>query len=550
MGFSLFRSRRKAQAVSAEKTDENKADKTVHRSTPAENAGLGRQPLSRPGKMTRADEQKIYHANPSFIDYLPWVEFLDEEQCLLLDDGCRSGRCMPLSRRRRKGALPAVCSKSGMRWRMRFRTVWMSMMITRGWCSFFVQDEDDVSVTLATLRDYILPAARGTAFTEAWLTEMARHLRGIARPEGLFKDTEVTGQPWRGQQRRTRMVVYRRLGNSYTDPMPPVAMLNQMCDRLVSSLGSAGVQCVRQDGRQVHQWLLRHFNPAPDWVDRETLYREGAYWPAAEEAPGTLPVLKDFAETLWFTPPRSDVENGVWWFDNLAHGVVNIEKLRKAPGPGHLTGEQKRGDKNINALMDLFPEGTMLSMTIVTQPQDTLEQEFTRLGKNSVGENTDSQRTRRDVETARGLLGHRHKLYRASLSLLLRAGSVEELNKKRVDLTATLLNAGLEPVKPEYDVAPLNGYLRALPMCFDPQTDKKHWYTRLTWVQHLAGLLPVTGRTSGTGHPGWSFFNRGGGVLTFDPQNKQDRTPECRICCYSVPPGPVNPPPYAHSYRS
>ncbi len=48
---------------------------------------------------------------------------------------------------------------------------------------------------------------------------------------------------------------------------------------------------------------------------------------------------------------------------------MNIEKLRKAPGPGHLTGEQKRGDKNINALMDLFPEGTMLSMTIVTQPR-------------------------------------------------------------------------------------------------------------------------------------------------------------------------------------
>lgn len=71
----------------------------------------------------------------------------------------------------------------------------MSMMTTRGWCSFFCQDEDDVSATLATLRDYILPAARGTAFTEAWLAEMARHLRGIAQPEGLFKDTEVTGQP-------------------------------------------------------------------------------------------------------------------------------------------------------------------------------------------------------------------------------------------------------------------------------------------------------------------------------------------------------------------
>ncbi|HCR3771571.1 TPA: TraC family protein, partial [Proteus mirabilis] len=361
MGFSLFRSRRKAQAVSAEKTDENKADKTVHRSTPAENAGLGRQPLSRPGKMTRADEQKIYHANPSFIDYLPWVEFLDEEQCLLLDDGVSVGAVYAVE------PAPTEGRSAGRLLEIRDAVEdalqdSLDEHDDNPWVvQFFCQDEDDVSVTLATLRDYILPAARGTAFTEAWLTEMARHLRGIARPEGLFKDTEVTGQPWRGQQRRTRMVVYRRLGNSYTDPMPPVAMLNQMCDRLVSSLGSAGVQCVRQDGRQVHQWLLRHFNPAPDWVDRETLYREGAYWPAAEEAPGTLPVLKDFAETLWFTPPRSDVENGVWWFDNLAHGVVNIEKLRKAPGPGHLTGEQKRGDKNINALMDLFPEGTMLS---------------------------------------------------------------------------------------------------------------------------------------------------------------------------------------------
>ncbi len=37
----------------------------------------------------------------------------------------------------------------------------------------------------------------------------------------------VTGQPWRGQQRRTRMVVYRRIGKNNNDPMSPVAMLNQ-----------------------------------------------------------------------------------------------------------------------------------------------------------------------------------------------------------------------------------------------------------------------------------------------------------------------------------
>ncbi|HFI5337055.1 TPA: hypothetical protein ACGQS5_004801, partial [Serratia liquefaciens] len=45
----------------------------------------GREPLRRPGKMTVKDEQQVYYANPSIIDYLPWAEFLDHEQCILLD---------------------------------------------------------------------------------------------------------------------------------------------------------------------------------------------------------------------------------------------------------------------------------------------------------------------------------------------------------------------------------------------------------------------------------------------------------------------------------
>ncbi|MEX0634922.1 hypothetical protein M8494_36315 [Serratia ureilytica] len=57
-----------------------------------------------------------------------------------------------------------------------------------------------------------------------------------------------------------------------------------------------------------------------------------------------------------------------------------------------------------------------------------------------------------------------------------------------------MLGAGLQPVRPGLMWAPLITYLRALPMCFNPESDKKHWYTRLTLVQHLAGLLPVTGR--------------------------------------------------------
>lgn len=487
-------------------------------------AACGREPLRRPGKMTVKDEQQVYHANPSIIDYLPWAEFLDREQCILLDDGVSVGAVFDITPVATEG-------RTDDRLEQMRDTVEDALQDSfdehdeNPWVvQFFCQDENNVDAYLDRLRGYIKPHAQGSQLSESWLKETERHMRGIARPEGLFKDTLITDQPWRGQQRRTRMVVYRWIGKGNTDPMPPIAMLNQTCERVTGALNGAGVVCVRQNGGQVHDWLLRHFNPSPEWVNKGTLYRDAAYFDSRDTPEGAMPVQNDFAETLLFTPPVSDPDQGVWWFDNQAYCAIPVEKLRRPPEPGTITGEMKRGEKKINALMDMFPEGTMLCMTIVVQPQDTLENDFNKLSKNAVGENTESGRVRQDVAQVKEYLGNRHKLYRAGITFLLRAGDLTTLNHKRVDLTNVLLGAGLQPVRPEFDVAPLNTYLRALPMCFNPETDKKHWYTRLTWVQHLAGLLPVTGRETGTGNPGLSFFNRGGDILTVDPLNKHDRS--------------------------
>jgi len=71
-----------------------------------------------------------------------------------------------------------------------------------------------------------------------------------------------------------------------------------------------------------------------------------------------------------------------------------------------------------------------------------------------------------------------------------------------------------------------------LPMCFNPDADKNNWYSRLTFVQHFACLLPVFGRDTGTGNPGLSFFNRGGAPLSFDPLNKEDRTQNAHLLLF------------------
>jgi conjugative transfer ATPase len=170
-----------------------------------------------------------------------------------------------------------------------------------------------------------------------------------------------------------------------------------------------------------------------------------------------------------------------------------------------------------------MPEGTVMCLTFVVTPQDTLEAQLNHLNRKSVGETLASEQTRQDVQLARSLIGRSHKLYRSALAFYLQGRDSDELEGRGLALANVLLNAGLQPVREQDEVAPLNSYLRWLPCVYDPGKDRRQWYTQLTFAQHIANLAPVWGRSQGTGHPGITFFNRGGGTLTFDPLNRLDR---------------------------
>jgi len=60
-------------------------------------------------------------------------------------------------------------------------------------------------------------------------------------------------------------------------------------------------------------------------------------------------------------------------------------------------------------------------------------------------------------------------------------------------------------------------------MNYDPTLDRSNRRSRLMFGTHLTSLLPVYGRSRGTGNPGQLFWNRGGEPLSFDPLNKDDR---------------------------
>ena len=166
-----------------------------------------RHPL-RP-RATLADEAALYAHNPSFTDHLPWVEYLDTEQCFLLDDNRSVGAVFEL--------LPIGTEGREPDWLMAARDALedalqdsFDELDQAPWVAqFFCQDDNDFSPYLNRLTSYIQDSARGTVFTEAYLQLSRRHLKAIAKPGGLFEDKVVTRLPWRGNNRRVRLVVYR-----------------------------------------------------------------------------------------------------------------------------------------------------------------------------------------------------------------------------------------------------------------------------------------------------------------------------------------------------
>lgn len=130
-----------------------------------------------------------------------------------------------------------------------------------------------------------------------------------------------------------------------------------------------------------------------------------------------------------------------------------VDRLRKAPPPGLLTGETSRGD-GINALFDLLPAGTIINLTVVVYPQDKLEQHISHLADRAIGDNTDSEYTRRDCHEVRSYLKDGHKLYRSTLAFYLHAPDTDTLFRQQRQLHSLLLNAGLVPVQEQHEVAP------------------------------------------------------------------------------------------------
>ncbi len=203
----------------------------------------------------------------------------------------------------------------------------------------------------------------------------------------------------------------------------------------------------------------------------------------------------DFAQRLFFGQPRSDVENGLWFFDGMPHRTIVLDRLRTPPATGHLTGETRKGGRRHQCPVrpdarrhDHVPHPGDHAAGHSRSPSEPSGKKSGRrnpgVGAGAQGRATGTRSDRQFAQALPRFAG-----------VLPARPRLADLDMRGLQLGNVLLNAGLQPVREEDEVAPLNSYLRWLPCVYDPGKDKRQWYTQLMFAQHAANLAPVWGRS-------------------------------------------------------
>lgn len=469
-----------------------------------------------------------YKRTPSFIDYLPWVEFLEQEQAVLMEDGRSVGAVFELRATGTDGRLQDYLANIRDRFQEALQDSFDEYDDSPWILQTYTQDELDIDHLVEHVRQYATEEAAGTEYTEAYLEVLAAHYRGVTRPGGLFVDEAVTKAPWGGRVRKNYLVIYRRhvQGKKQAvvslDRALEVSLedLNDTVSKFTNALKPTGATLRRLSGQEFHRWMLEFFNQETGLFNGD----RRKFLAAVGQHDDSLPVGDRFAESLFYEYPRTDMENQCCWFGETALRSLSTDGIRERPPIGNVTGELKRSDV-INAMMDQMPPGCVFVSTVVFIPQDSLENHIDDIERSAIGENSSSAQVRQSCAEAREILGKRHKIYRAKYSVYVRGNDIKTLNKRTGDVRSLLLLYGFDAIAINKDLTALDNVVGNLPMVYDAARDAKEGWrgAQLTLVQHIASNSVLFGRSTGTGNPGIANFNRGGEPVFYDPLNKHDR---------------------------
>ncbi len=462
------------------------------------------------------DIEKQYRVRPSIADRLPWVEWSDEENIVLLEDMKSCGALLEIQDISTEAKPEEMIEEVHKNVKGVFQSV-VPLEDTDPWIvQIYIQDDLTLDPLYRRLEDYVKD--KNDPLTRKYLEVMERHFKLLGREGGMFRDP-LSDLNFRGRTRRIRLAVYRRYedekGAKTKKKFDAVNELKVVTETLITQLRQGGMNVRRLQGKHFYEWLVRWFNPAPAITngDQDDLLKSYPY-PTDKKKPHGW----NFCQNVFFDTVKD--EEGSWVFDGIKHKVMVFQDLQDQLDIGVISRERSFGSgKNRYALIDKFPPGTIYTIQLVFESKNAVEKHLNTIKKAAVGQELVIQEVKRNVERAFYELANGNMLFRSSEALYIRAATHEELEENERNIRALLVSSGLTTVKTEEELYPLDVYLRYLPFNFSYKFDKKHSFrSTYKYADDIARLLPVYGRSKGDGmNPLFIGYNRGGEPFIFDP---------------------------------
>ena len=459
----------------------------------------------------RQVEQGYQQAGPSFPDHWAMVDFCDEKNVFLLNDGVSVGSGFELGDIPAEAASDAHLNAVFNKVRDTFANVVPLHAVDPWVMQMYVQDDYTLAPVLTHIARSIEPHIRATPFTADYLARLGDLFTKMTRPEGLFFDPK-TDAPFRGRRRRIRVLFYRRYHVQRPTRAHAVAEHDEVLEQIATKLMSPGLVLQRLTGKAYYQWWVSWFNPKPALTDGDTLALLQKF-PYPKEKPASF----QFAQNVFFTHPESDDKGFV--FDGVKHRVLYVDGLKEAPEIGLISRERRQANpRHRYALLDRLPEGAMYTIQVTFSSDDALDAHLMRIEKGIIGAGLKPTEVREDIKTARDELSMGNRLFWVNQAIYYRGADEASMQRIEKDLHTLFSDAKMPLIASNFDLHPLNSYLNALPFNFVPAFATKHLqYDRLVYASELAALLPVYGRNQGVKHlPCFPFFNRLGEPVFFD----------------------------------
>ncbi len=449
---------------------------------------------------------------PSLPDHIACVDFFDEKNIFLLNDGVSVGSGFELGSLAAEAATPLHLQNVFEKIRDTLAHVvplhqddpWVMQM--------YVQDEYSHSSVLQHIENAIDPEHLKTAFTQDYLARLGDLFTKMTRPEGLFLDPK-TDMPYRARLRRIRVLFYRRYNTLKTTREASIIEHEEVIAQIASKLQSPGLTLKRLTGKAYYHWWVTWFNPKPALTngDVQQLLQQFPY------PENNIPAGFILPQNVFFTHPETDDKGFV--FDGIKHRVLYVDGLKEAPDIGLLSREKPQANpKHRYALLDKLPEGAIYTIQVTFASDEALDAHLMRIEKGIIGTSIKPSEVREDIKTARDELATGNRLFWVNQAIYYKAATEEEGAQIEKDLQALFTDAKMPLIASRFDVHPINSYLNALPFNFEPHFARFHLrFDRLVYASELAALLPVYGRNQGAKHlPCFTFFNRLGEPVFFD----------------------------------